>query len=257
MQRSSSEDQERVSGRLERGQDEILSYTQQQKALASPAPRVAPWSAPPPQQQRSGAQSPKVRRRTPLPPSPVLRQPLKFSCSSSGQLSSEEQPSPKQRHVLREIQHPLSNGNYAPPRRPASPTPSYAPSCAPSVAASVYMARAAFKLDLFDDDDHDEVGVHYSQRLDQPAEQGVPSRAPALSAAGREQQAALRPGRIVVPLGSARPSAVLGATSLSHSGSKRHIAPTSWQSHQFAREKPGRHEALLALGGPATYFEED
>jgi hypothetical protein len=62
--------------------------------------------------------------------------------------------------------------------------------------------------------------------------------------------------RIVVPLGAARPAVILGATSLSHSGSKRRCAPLGWQSRQFARDQKARQEALYALGG-IDYVDED
>eukprot|EP00962_Isochrysis_galbana_P018855 scaffold5466_cov108-Isochrysis_galbana.AAC.11 len=230
MQCSSVEQQERVAARLERSQDEIISLSRNQKmaAYSTAPPRTAPPAATILPSPRFSAHSPQIHRRAPVLPSPASSsRPLRSSLGGSG---NEDQPVKTSQRIPplydarsggKSIRTP-SEASLHLGLRPSSPALSCTPSCTPSL----YLRRAAIKQDLFDDDGDDAPMMMrpssgtLPRSLDSPAAAATPSpmSPPTLS------------DRIVVPLGAARPAVILGATSLSHSGSKRRCAPLGWQS---------------------------
>jgi hypothetical protein len=249
MQRASAEQQDRAAARLERSHDEIISFIHNQKMAASCAPLAATIPASP----RFSVQSPHVRRRMPGLPSPASSsRPLRPNFCGSG---NEDQPvkTPQRRSPLYDARSGVNNirtpseASQQRGLRPPSPTLSCAPSCTPFL----YPRRAAVKQDLFDDDTDD-------APMMRPLGGALPPRTPESPSAACSLSEMSPPAldRIVVPLGAAHPSVVLGATSLSHSGSKRQCPPLGWQSRQFAREQYARQEALYVLAG-TSHMEED
>jgi hypothetical protein len=259
MQRASAEQQDRVAARLERSQDEIVSLIQNQKMAASaPAssPPPAPCAPTVPASPRFSAQSPQVRRRTPaLQPSPAYAaRPFRSSPTNAAAQrfgndslpvgTPQHRPTPLDaRDAGRSIRAP-SEASLHRGERPSFPALSYAPSCTPSS----YVRCTAVKQDLFDDDE--------PMTPVNPAP--IPQAPPAAAVAPVPPETAppTLPDRIVVPLGAARPSVILGATSLSHSGSKRQCAPLAYQSRRYSRGQPARQEVLYALGD-IDYMDED
>lgn len=266
MHRLSSEQQNSVSRRLERSQEEILSYFQQHKTMTSsntlgfhqntlePAIRVLS-----PFHRRRGTacrciQSPHSNQCTPgnvhedrgSASEDTANDPLFHETPKRApQLSANRADSVS---TLKCAPCDVSTGRTV---RSASPAPSCTPSRTCSRPEVTYIRRAAIKLDLFDDDEEHVGGTpSLAQRLEQASGSGTTAQAPDIPT----PQVA---DRMMIPLGAVQPNFILGASSLSHSGSKRRCAPMSWQSHQFARGQQARQQALVALRGGGVYMGDD
>lgn len=276
--RASAEHQDRRADRLERGQDEILSFFQQQKVVApslpaSRAPSI-PSSSPrfratPPSSQHH---RPAMVPRMPSPSShpcdwkPFRASPAAINGSSvrmdlpSSRLACEPQRALKRRVPLDGLD---GGGAASQPRYPLSPTPS----TTPSSRSAVIFAKPK-PVDLFDDEEEEADLCQADLRqadfrkadLRQACDEAT---APAAARVGgfalpaEKGTGPLRTFALLRPPAE-RASVVLGATSLAGSGSKRAVAPSHSQSRRYERHEPARREVLLSIGGPSCFdYDED